>query len=400
MIELLLFVFLGCVLGVFTGLTPGIHSNTVSFLVLAFGFSGSIELAAMFVAMGVTQSFVDFIPNIIFGAPDSESFIGMLPGHRLLVKGEGMKAVGLATAGCLFGGIGAILLAGTFMNFVSGILFFLPKIIPAALALVLFSMVLSEKGTRKKAFSALVISLSALVGVAVLTLGQGGGNTGNSLMAPITGFFAISTLVYSICSGTSLKRQEVKKISLPGKKIMVGSLLGIAGASAVSILPGVGASEAAFIIRKAVGKIGTGTYLVLIGAISTANIIFSLFVLLAAGKTRTGIAAIVKVLAVPQPEMLWLFISVSLIAMAFAALATFALAKFFLEKIRFLPYGKVNVAVLLFLALVVLAFNGFYGLAVMGVSACIGLIAVTEKVKRSHCMAFLMVPTILIYLAM
>lgn len=396
MIELLFFALFGCVLGVFTGLVPGIHVNTISLLVLMFGFSGSSELTVLVIAMGITHSFVDFIPSIVFGAPDSESFLSVLPGHRLLLKGEGLKAVQLTIAGGLFGGIGAIALAHFFMGFASGIHSFLPKAIPFILIIVLGLMLFSEKGMRKKTAALTVIVLSAIVGVSVLRLNS----FENALMALIIGFFAASTLLYSINSNSQMKRQKAKKGVVSKKSVFEGSLLSIAGASTVSILPSIGPSQAAFIIRKTVGGIHTNSYLVLLGGINTANIIFSLLVVLAIGKTRTGIAAVVKQLAPMESELLLLFVGVSLIAIAFSVFATHALAKFFLERIHCLPYRKTNIAVLIGLLCLVYYFNGFYGLIVMAMSACIGLIALTEKVKRTHCMAFLMVPTILIYLGL
>jgi len=396
LIELLLLALLGCVLGVFTGLVPGIHVNTLSLLALSIGFLGSVELAALIVGMAVTHSFVDFIPSIVFGAPDSASFLSVLPGHRFLMKGEGMKAVQLTVAGGLFGGIGAIALSGLFMGFVSGINAFLPMAIPALLLAVLGLMVHSEKGARKKAVSIVVILLSATVGISVLRLNA----FPNSIMAAIIGFFAAGTLAFSIISKPVVKRQKPGKAEISGKNAAEGSLLSIAGASTVSIMPGIGPSQAAFLVKKLVGRISSGTYLAMLGGINTANIIFSLFVMLSIGKTRTGIAVVLKQALPREQELVFLFCGAALVAICFSVFATHALARFFLARIHLLPYRAINISVLAGLGCLVLYFSGLQGIAVMVVSACIALAALAEKVRRSHCMAFLIVPVVIAYLGL
>jgi len=395
MIELLLFALAGCALGVFTGLTPGIHVNTVSLIALTLGFYSGTGLVVLVIAMGITHSFVDFVPSILFGAPDADNFLGVLPGHRMLLQGQGLKAVQLTVAGGLFGAMGAILLAPVFLAFVSALYEFLPAVIPFILTLVLGLMVLSEHGV-KKAYALLVILLSALLGISVLRLNP----FGNALMASVTGFFAVSTLVYSLVKNSVLKRQIQSKSEIREKSVVEGSLLSIAGAGTVSILPGIGPGQAAFIAAKLGGKTKTGAYLVMLGGINTANIIFSLLTLIAAGRIRTGVAAVVSQ-ALPDKSMLvFLLAGTALFAVGFSVLVTNAIAGFILKRVHLVPYRKVNIAILGLLAVVVFLASGVYGLLVSCVSAAIALIAVTKKVKRTHCMAFLIVPTIMLYLGL
>jgi len=81
-------------------------------------------------------------------------------------------------------------------------------------------------------------------------------------------------------------------------------------------------------------------------------------------------------------------------------LVTNAIAGFILRRVHLVPYRKVNIAILGLLAVVVFSVSGVYGLLVSCVSAAIALVAVTKKVKRTHCMAFLIVPTIMLYLGL
>ncbi|MEM4248135.1 MAG: tripartite tricarboxylate transporter permease, partial [Candidatus Nanoarchaeia archaeon] len=111
-LELLLALLLGVCAGSITGLTPGIHTNTVAALVLAglpflsahFSFTA---LGVFLVTMVIVHSFLDFIPSIFLGAPDEgETALSVLPGHKLLLEGQGYKALKLTVVG----GVGTFLI--------------------------------------------------------------------------------------------------------------------------------------------------------------------------------------------------------------------------------------------------------------------------------------------------
>ncbi|MEE9564714.1 MAG: tripartite tricarboxylate transporter permease, partial [Candidatus Hydrothermarchaeaceae archaeon] len=94
MLELLLLILAGVILGTFTGMVPGIHVNTVVIVLLSllpvllehFSPTGVVSLI---VAMSVVHTFVDYIPSILIGAPQEDSVLSTLPGHRMLMEGRG-----------------------------------------------------------------------------------------------------------------------------------------------------------------------------------------------------------------------------------------------------------------------------------------------------------------------
>ena len=118
----------GAAMGCLTGAAPGIHVNTLCLLLVsmlgallplaegaaqAFGTTpdnASALLACLIVSAAASHSFLDFIPTIFMGAPDEDDSLSVLPGHRLLLQGRGLEAVGQAAAGSLIGGAGAVLL--------------------------------------------------------------------------------------------------------------------------------------------------------------------------------------------------------------------------------------------------------------------------------------------------
>lgn len=88
---------IGIMLGVITGITPGLHINLVattmfSLSPLLSNYLSPINIAVILVSMSITHTFLDFIPSIFLGAPNSETALAVLPGHTLLLRGEGLRS--------------------------------------------------------------------------------------------------------------------------------------------------------------------------------------------------------------------------------------------------------------------------------------------------------------------
>ncbi|MBI5872438.1 tripartite tricarboxylate transporter permease [archaeon] len=395
MLEVFFFIFLGILLGIFSGLMPGIHLNTVSFFVAALAFQGDFNLVVLIAAMAVMHSFADFIPSILLGASDSsESCISVLPGHKMFLQGKAMHAIKLSCFGCLLGAVFSILLSPLFAGFAFQIFEFLPLLIPVILIIVLALMVFSEKSLWKKISALIAIVLSGVLGLTALN----SGTIQNSLLALVSGFFAASSLLWSLKQKTVFVMQEDADVSFENKSSLSAGFLGSIAGSIVALLPSIGPSEAAFMLRKLVGEISTHAYLVLLGSISTANMVFSFFVLYYFGKTRTGAAAAVKQISSISEFQFFLLIAVVLFVAGIAFLLSIQLARksvFFLQKIN---YSLLNSTVFVFLVLMVFSFTGFQGLLGFFTALSIGIFALSTGIKRSHSMAFLMLPTLAFYL--
>jgi len=198
-LELLGFALAGCFLGIVIGLFPGLHANSIALLALALPGQKGLPLIIFIACMATVHTFVDFVPSILLGAPNEDTFLAVLPGHKLLLKGEGLTAVRLTVAGGLFAGL-ASLAAGPFLVLLAeksqG---FLSSLIPFALFAILAAMAFDERGW-KKVLALTVILLSGLLGLLAL-------KSNLPLQQPLfclaTGFFGASTLVDSIARGMS-----------------------------------------------------------------------------------------------------------------------------------------------------------------------------------------------------
>ena len=80
--ELIIALLLGVTSGIITGLTPGIHINLVSLLVLQFTplllpYFSLLSLATFIMSMSIAHTFLDVIPSVFLGAPESDTALGV-----------------------------------------------------------------------------------------------------------------------------------------------------------------------------------------------------------------------------------------------------------------------------------------------------------------------------------
>ena len=101
--------FFGVMLGSLTGLIPGFHVNNVALILLALS-PALLELgiplasvAAIIVATGTVHTFLNYIPSALIGAPDGDTALSLLPGHRMLLSGNAARGVAWSARGSQLG---------------------------------------------------------------------------------------------------------------------------------------------------------------------------------------------------------------------------------------------------------------------------------------------------------
>src|SRR3989344_5136920 len=104
--EIIVAISIGVLAGIVTGLTPGIHINLVSVSLITISpfllqYTSPLIITIMIIAMGITHTFLDAIPSIFLGAPDPETALLILPGHKMMLKGKGYEAVILTVIGSI-----------------------------------------------------------------------------------------------------------------------------------------------------------------------------------------------------------------------------------------------------------------------------------------------------------
>jgi len=404
LIELFLALFFGLFAGTLTGLIPGVHINLVgAFLISAsvflLQFFPPIILIIFIVSMAITHTFVDFIPSILLGAPDTDTALSVLPGHELLKKGKAYEAI-LMTAYGSFAALFIILITSPFF------IFLLPKtyniikiLIPYILILATGFIILNEK---EKFVALFVILLSGFLGIAVLN-----SQIQQPFLPLLTGLFGASSLIISIKSKIKIPKQQIKQMKIDKRKIVRPLFASLIASPLCSFLPGIGSGQAAVIgneITKIKQKISKEQarkqFLILLGATNTIVMGLSFIVFYAIERKRTGAAVVVSQILQQNftlRSLIIIFLTI-LLAGIICFFWTKQLAKFFSKHIHQIDYTKLSLIVLAILAIVVLIFSGALGLLILIISTATGIFGILSGVRRINLMGCLLIPTILIYL--
>jgi putative membrane protein len=403
LIEIIISFILGIICGVVTGLLPGLHPNTVSLFSVSLASSFDPFIVAIFlVTTGVTNSFVIFIPSIILGAPEDDSVMSVLPGHKLLLEGRGFEAIYLSVVG----GLGATFFSiGTLPLFI----IIIPKIYtlirPNTHWLLIFVatyMIFSEgkdsTKKHKKIFFALITFISAgILGYFALNYSQ------QSIFPLLTGLFGLPMLYTSWKQETNLP----KSISFTREKlsrkfllssISIGSLSGIIA----GLLPGIGSAQAAVLAQEATGtnetEDNTRSFLISIGGINTADIIYSILAILLIGNPRSGVAVAINQIIKLSPTDIIILLAVILFSSLIASFLTLRLGKFTILNIRKVNYSILCKIVFYFLWVLIFIFSGLSGIAIAFCAMLIGFLPQKLGIKRTHLMGSLMFITILFFI--
>lgn len=399
--EILIAILLGCLAGVVTGLTPGLHINLVALILFSIspfllGYTNVIAVASFIIAMSITHTFTDFISATYLGAPSDDTALAVLPAHRLLLEGMGHEAVKLTVIGSLLCLIIVILLSPLLIVIVPFIFTNLKNYIGWILLAIMIFMILREENSNKKFWAFIVVGLSGILGLIVFNIP----NLKDPLLPMLSGLFGVSVLFLSLTQKTDLPIQRTTEmIKVKTKNVAKALGSGIFSGSIVSIFPGLGPAQAAVVAGQIAGKLDVFSYLILVGGINTVSMVLSLITLFTIEKARNGsIIVVQQLLQSINIDSLILFLSVALIAGGIATFLTLAVSKMFSSIMNKLNYSLLSVVIIAFIGVMVIYFSGFVGFLILVAATSIGLIPNVVEVSRSNSMACLLVPIILLNL--
>jgi len=405
LIEIILALLIGVSAGTITGLLPGIHINLISIFIITFIVSkftsvSSLNLIIFITAMAIAHTFIDFIPSVFLGCPDTDTELSVLPGHEMLKKGRGHEAILLS----LLGSSSAIVVI-LFLTPLT--VWFLPKIYPLIKILIPYLLIIATSfiiiREKNKSNAIIILLLTGFLGLFVLN------NQFIQIKQPLlpllTGLFGGSMLVLSIKQNIKIPEQKICKIKkvIPRYKYRVKQILKPIIASAIAspfccFMPALGSGQAA-VIGSQIGKLNQKDFLILIGTTNTIVIGLSFIALYTLNITRTGAAAAIKQLSptLTTGNLLIILLTIFLTG-TICFFWTIFLSKKFTKIVEKLPYTTLSILTLVFVSTVVFAFSNWIGVLIFITSTAIGLLGISMGVRRVNFMGCLLLPTILFYL--
>ncbi|MCL1905338.1 MAG: tripartite tricarboxylate transporter permease, partial [Methanomassiliicoccaceae archaeon] len=404
--EIILFVILmsgaGASIGMFSGLVPGIHVNTLaSLMLISYPLLGSaissfadpayvpVLLSSCIVSAAVVHSFVSYVPSVFTGVPDQDSVMSVLPGHRLLLEGKGMVAVRASAIGSLIGAMSAAAVAipMQYLMFI-GLDEYLSSVTAVVLMIAVVALILMEDSFKGRICSVSLLLISGVMGCVCMFMPVpfNGMISGGELLFPLlTGLFGIPILISS-SSGTEIPEQTDDE-HFPVSPS--SGLKGVVTGSVVGWFPGITATAGAAFTRIFVKEDRPERFIALVSSIGTAAVIFALITLSVNGRGRSGTMMVVREIldgSMSGPGN-WIFVLMLLsvvIASLIGYLATIYFGRGFSRSITKVNIRKMNMTILIVIVALTLLMTGAWGIAILVISSMIGMIPLSAGIGRVH----------------
>lgn len=396
--EILLWMLLGIVAGCVTGLIPGLHVNMIAALILTLFLQYSLNIELIFVgvfiiSLGITHTFISFIPTLFLGVPTPDTVVSMLPSHQLVNDGRGYEALQL----CAWGSLGGIILLG--FIYTLAYFFILPfyeqfsKHIGKVLLLVLIYMILGEEDLNAKFWAIIIVLLSG--GFGLITLNSL--FIQNPLFLIFTGMFGTATLLIALIQDTQFVKQDMQNTIQFQPSYIIGVLLGSISAMLCSISPGLGNAQAGTIVISVLRKAKAEMMIIVLSTINTVNFGLSILTLYVLNRARNGAIMVFQELQLQiSLEMLFIFFIVIVIVGFIAYDITLLLGKYIIFFAQRVSTKKLNIIVAGALTLVVILISNLSEIMAYFAATALGILCVQVGVRRVHLMAVLLIPIIVV----
>lgn len=342
--------------------------------------------------MAISNTYINNLPAVYLGAPDSETVLSVLPAHRLLLQGQAHKAIllmGISSLVCL---IIAIISAPLLLLIIPWIYLKLKNFIVYILIISVAFLIFRESKSRAWAFFSFL--LSGIFGIATFNFP----NLSEPLFPMLSGMFGLSSLFLSLKDNIKIPKQEIVKtieVKNAQKPIYITVLTGIF----FSLFPGLGPSQAAIISSQLIKNITTEQFLMITGGLNTVNMLTSFITLYTIDKARNGAIVIMsQILQAFNIKYLILLLGVSLLTAGLSTIITLKISKTFSSLITKVNYQKLCWSVIIFIIIITILLTNIQGLFILAVSTFIGFIPVVKGIGRSHLMGCLLLPIILYFL--
>lgn len=385
----------GVGLGTLSGLTPGLHVNTLAVFLAAVASrvpGDPVTVGVIVLAAGVTHSFLDVVPALALGVPDAAMAVTALPGHRLVLAGRGrealrLSALGSASAVALAFVVGWPVTVG--MRWLSP---YLDAHLPAVLAGVACALVASERTRRARLGAGLGVAASGVFGVYALDVSLAAPlGRGDVLLPVFAGLFGVPVLLAAL-RGSGVPPQDDAAVESAPRNVGRSALAGSLAGAVVAYVAGVSSAIAATAALGVLPRTGDPdrAYVVATSGVNTSNTIFALYAFVSLGAPHTGV--LVALDRSGAPLDLPVFALSVLLAAAVAVCLVVTIGDVYLRTVGRLDHRRLVVAVLLLVCGLTYVLSGPLGVAILAVASALGHVPVHFGARRTCLMGVLLVP--------
>lgn len=269
--------------------------------------------------------------------------------------------------------------------------------------------------TRSRLKAVLVLGLSGILGFVVMNasppLSGSFDGFGQSLLFPLlSGLFAFPALL-SAASSTPIPEQDEVRDEVPSvRPAIIGTFSGFLAGWMPGITSTIGTViGSCFSPRPKDQEGGAKAYILMLSAVGTSSVVFSLLALCIEGSGRTGAMLAIQQAVGPELQaQLSSFPSASASLLLLSALIASIIGyrsmlfagTVLSKRTSGKDLGRINTLVLASLSALILLFNGPSGLVVASVATLVGCLPVRLGVRRVHLTGCLLLPLLLFYLGL
>jgi putative membrane protein len=387
----------GGLLGVASGLTPGLHANNFAMVMAAAASEVPVPplvLATGMLTAGVVHTVLDAVPALALGVPDASMAVTALPGHRLVIAGQGREALRLSALGSGLALAFSLLLALPTTWLMKRAYPAISSHLSLVLAAVVVGLLATESSNRGRLVGSILFAASTGLGLATLDLSLSAPFGQGSALTPLfAGLFGAPVLIDAF-GGGGVPPQGSPAVTSSRWAVVLTALAGACAGAAVGYLPGVSSAIAAVLALTVLPSSGGDRgYVVATSGVNTANSVFALWALVALGSPRTGV--LVAVDQVGAPLNVPVLLSAVLLGGAVGLVAMVAVGDRYLDLVRRVRYERISVGVCGLLLGLSYLFAGVLGIGIFLGSTILGLVPVRLQARRVYLMGVLIGPLML-----
>jgi len=382
-------VAIGILLGIFSGLMPGMHSNTIASVLSTLPVSPEFFAFAIVAVLGAHIVF-QFFPSVFLSIPDDTVVASVLPGHRMALAGRGREAITVCVFSVVIAAAISAVCTPLSLAAIPEIYALIKPHVWAMLAFASIYLLASERKAGKIAIAAFVFLLSGALGIATM---QGG--VADPLFPAFSGLFAASGIMLSFTSTRRIPEQCNEKTELDFLPcVFAGVLLGFFS----DLLPGIAAPAQIAIFASAfLATEDARKFLALVSSIAASHAVFAFASLVSIGKAREGALAVMNEIRPVNSGDLPMLIGALLLSIGVCAFLLMKLSRH-ADALQKIGIANLNLGILAYLVCVVAIISGAEGLLVFATATAIGLLPPLLGIRRTHVMGLVIVPSILLAL--
>ncbi len=418
---LILCALAGAGVGTLIGLLPGVHIYAIVAGLWLFQRSGQLAITPemlAFAGLGLVIGWTlgSIVPGVFFFAPGDEAPGWVLPGTKLLLRGQGLAGVAWQNAGALGALLGLLAFAPLFDAVVRPLRAILQPHLAWMLVAVMCFLLIGEWPRADmrnpvplrrlmSAWAYLLASLLVFVlsGVLGWILARHSPLPADvhfqSMLPAFSGLFALPGIAQIWLFGRAVPQQSAH-LSEPPSLIWVvrGVLTGMAGGFFAGFLPVISGGIGSVLAGHATAQRDDRAFMVANGASRMTYTLFSALLLFLPGVTLTrgGLSALLSTTWLPSGwRLFWIALAALGFCSVFAVWLQWRCAGLIARVAHQLPLRPIALASGLPLIGVVWAFTGWVGLLIMAVACTIGLLPVLFGTRRLNCLGVILVPVTL-----